>query len=288
MPKQVSSFKNIPAEMDGDMNGWTYALPIGGVNAPYRLGDFRGYDTDAVPMLHNFSVPSQVSNQFSSNTIQGACMMLSESETSLSFADFPIFKDYYLGMYLVQDNGTQYRYKTSDVTLGNRGSTVEISTLGMPVGNWTAYPFISESKQDGVTLVAGVYWTLPKNNSAKFKVVASLVSLNVRAIKNTRLGTIKVDVYVSSNGGPSSFTNNSLRIRFANKEFSDPIVAGELSITLDNITGVPTTGTSTLVHSGSYTINNSDLFENPKVWVSLQSGNYLQGVVPLTDLPSEQ
>lgn len=284
VPKQVTSFKNIPDAMDGDMNGWTYQLPTGGVNAPYRLGDFRGYDTDAVPMFQNFSVASQVSNQFSSDKVVGACMMLLESDTSLSFADFPIFKNYYLGMYIVQDSGTQYRYKTSDVTLGNNGSTVEISAYGLPTGNWTAYPFISDSKQDGETLVAGVYWTLPKNNAVSFKVISSLVSISIIAIKTTRLGTISVEVYVQSNGGLSSFTNNTLRIRFADKDFADALVSGEISVTLDTVTGVPTDGTSTLVHSDTYTITDSDLLANPKVWVSLQSGNYLQGVVPISSV----
>lgn len=284
VPKQVTSFKNIPDAMDGDMNGWTYQLPTGGENAPFRLGDFMGYDTDAVPMLEGFSVASRVSNQFSSNKVTGACMMIFESDTSLSFADFPRFKDYYLGMYIVQDNGGQYRYKTSETTLGNNGTTVAISAYGLPVGSWTAYPFICSVMQDGETLMAGAYWTLPKNNSASFQVVSSLVAINIVAEKFVRLGIIEVKVYVSSISGPSSFTNNSLRIRFADKDFSDIMEAGEMSVTLDDITGIPTDGTSTLIHSFGYEITNADLLANPKVWVSLQSANYLQGVVPMSEV----
>lgn len=284
VPKQVSSYKDIPDAMDGDLNGWSYELPTGGALAPFRLGDFRGYDTDAIPMLSGFTVASRVSNQFTSNHVTGACLLAPEGGTSLSFADFPVFKNYYLGMYLVQVSGSQYRYKTSEKTLGDGGSTVEISSYDLPTGNWIAYPFICSVIQDGVTEDDGSYWTLPKNNAASFVVVSSNVSIRIDAYKNTSFSNIEVNVYVASNGGPSSFTNNSLRIRFADKDFSDDMTRYEMSETLDDITGVPTDGTSTLVHSFTYSITNTSLFENAKVWVSLQSGSYLQGVLPTEDV----
>ena len=37
--------------VDGWMNIWYYQPPTGGASAPYRLGDFRGYDHNAVPFI---------------------------------------------------------------------------------------------------------------------------------------------------------------------------------------------------------------------------------------------
>lgn len=286
IPCQVSSFKNIPSYMDGDMNGWSYQLPVGGSKTPMRLGDFRGYSSEADPMVSGFTVPSIVSNQFSSNVVTGTCMYTFESDTNLTFADFPNLKDYYFGMYIVQENGSQYRYKTTTIPLEQGACSVSISSYGLPTGKWTAYPFISEAIQDGNTQVASVYYTIPGNDPATFTVVNSLVTLIVHAEKVSLSGVlpsdknaIKVEVYVRSSGGPTKFTNNYLQIRYADKDFYDDMVVGEISKQLDDIT-VPNDGTTTLVHSMTYTVADDDVYDNCKVWVSLQSSNYKTGILP--------
>lgn len=291
IPCQLSNFRNIPQYMDGDMNGWVYQLPIGSSKAPMRLSDFKGYDSEANPMLFNFTTPSIVSNQFSSNVVVGSCMLQFESDTNLTFSDFPSLKDYYFGMYIVQENGSQCRYKTSTMTLAQGASTVSISAYGLPTGKWIAYPFISESIQDGNELVASVYFTVPGNKPSTFNVVNSLVTLTVRAekIKATNsfgiLGNaIKVEVYLKSNGGLTTFTNNFVSIRRANSEFDDPLVVGELQKKIDNIT-IPNDDSINLVHSSTYSIVDEDIYNDCKVWVTLQSAAYKTWVTPATQLP---
>lgn len=294
IPCQVSSFKNIPQYMDGDMNGWVYQLPVGSSKTPMRLGDFRGYDSAANPMMFNFTTQSTVSNQFSSNVVTGSCMLTFESDTNLTFADFPNLKDYYFGMYIVQENGSQYRYKTSTMTLGQGASTVSISSHGLPTGKWIAYPFISESIQDGDMLVAGTYFTVPGNKPSTFTVVSSLVTLTVRAEKtkvSNDLGilenAIEVEVYVKSNGGPTTFKNNHLQIRYADKDFMDTMVVGEISKEIGDIT-IPNDGSTNLVHSATYTVADEDVYNNCKIWVTLQSAAYKTWVSPMTQVPDDQ
>ena len=45
---------NIPTSTNMLLHGsWTYTRPQGGSSSPYRLGDFRGYDTDATPPIES-------------------------------------------------------------------------------------------------------------------------------------------------------------------------------------------------------------------------------------------
>ena len=45
---------NIPTSTSMLLHGsWTYNRPQGGSSSPYRLGDFRGYDTDATPPIES-------------------------------------------------------------------------------------------------------------------------------------------------------------------------------------------------------------------------------------------
>lgn len=236
VPKNVSSYTDIPGAMDGDMNGWTYDIPNGGSTRPMRLGDFVRYYTDALPMFHHFTVPSQVTNSNTQNSIVGSCQLQSSgSDYNLSFEDFPTFKNYYFGMYVKQKDGTRAAYKTAGDTLGNGGASVTISAYGFPEGNWTAYPFICTVAQDGVTDKGGTYYTLPKNNAVEFSVVASLLVINVD-VKYNYVNGVKRSVTINSikvtnrTGSSVTMTNNVLQLRYAGDSLTqDPVSSSTIS-----------------------------------------------------------
>lgn len=288
-PKSVLSIAAIADAMDGGMNGWTYRLPKGGSGEPLRLGDFRGYLTDATPMMFNFITPGTASSQLSNSVIVGSCMLNRGNQYLLTFDDFPAFKNYYLGMYIKQKNGTQARYKTSALTLGNNGSSVEISAYGLPAGTWTAYPFISTTEQDSNQgAKAGTFYTLPMNNASEFEVVSSYVSILITAAKKSSTGVLsqmalEITVKVKS-ASPTKFSNCSLRVRFPTKTFIDPMVAGEVQLSaFPKEVTVTADNAYHEVWSGDVNIIDSELWKNPKVWVSLESGNYLQSTLALED-----
>lgn len=283
-PKNVSSYTGIPGAMDGGMNGWEYDIPDGTSSRPMRLGDFRRYYTDALPPLEGFTVPARVSNEQTSSVVTGMCMLPVSSDYQLSYADFPSFRNYYFGMYLVELNGTQRKYATSESTLGNDGTTVIISSYGMNEGKWRAYPFICTAKQTGVTNNGGTYYTLPMNNYKDFEVIASYVSIHITAEKQTSsLGNlIAITVDVTSSGGPSSFSNCAMHIRFASSSLNDPFYSGEIqAFSMFPSSFTVTSGVTKRVYSGSVSINNATLWANPKVWVTLNNGAYVQGIEPM-------
>lgn len=294
IPCQLSSLSQIPSNMDGNMNGWSYQLPVGGTKSPMRLGDFRKYDTEAKPMLYGFTTGKIISNQFESSEVTGMCMITPESDTNLSFNDFNRFKNCYFGMYIVQEGGSQYRYKTTTQTLGEGANAVSISSYDLKTGKWTAYPFISDSIQDGIQMVAGSFFTVPGNEASTFEVVSSLVTLTVRAQKNQRVNevnmienVIEIEVYLKSTGGATTFTNNFVMIRRSDSEFDDPFVNGELQNKIDDVT-IPNDGSTNLIHSATYVVTNQDVYNDCLVWVSLQSGAYKTSLSPMTSVPGDK
>lgn len=57
---QYNSMDEVYNATTGTLNGWSYTLPSGGSYEPFRLGDFRGYSTDAVPPFKAFKFPERV------------------------------------------------------------------------------------------------------------------------------------------------------------------------------------------------------------------------------------
>lgn len=229
VPFRVDHYTDVPQNMDGGMNGWEYQRPRGGEASPLRMGDYLSYMDDALPMLHSFSVPSQVSNSNVQNSIMGTCAIQIQNYYSLSFADFPIFKDYYFGVYVKFKNGTRAAYKTCDRTLGDNGADVVISAYGFPEGDWEAYPFISTEYLDGITEKIANYYTVPMVQKIEFQVVSTLMIINITARYNYSNGvkrSVSIDSVKVTNrtGSGMTFTNNTIQLRYAGDKLTDDAV----------------------------------------------------------------
>lgn len=231
VPYSVSHYTNIPEKMVGGMNGWIYQLPLGNSSSPYRIGDFRAYKADALPMLHDFYVPSRVMGSSTQSSITGTCAVEVDDLYNLSFADFPIFKDYYFGMYIRAKNGSGYAYKTSDIPLGEGGTDVTISALGLSEGGWEAYPFICTKKQDGVIENIANYYTIPMVQKVDFEIVNTLMVIKVEAYYNYNNAGKKTSVTISSikvfnrTGSGMTFRNNTLQLRYIGDNLTEQPVS---------------------------------------------------------------
>lgn len=268
---QIASYTKLPEVMDGDMNGWTYVRPSGGENSPYRVGDYVGYYKDAQPMIRDFQVPSTVSNQFS-NTVSATAIVQQQDGKSVSLQDLGILVDAYPAIYMVNSSGTQSRQYTGSTTIGEGGTfNVDFDASNLTTtGNWKVYPFL---------VFGNVYYTLPNVKVQTMNVVASFFTISVRAVRNSDF-SISYTITVNNTSSAVTWTNNTYRLRFSDKEFTDSIVAGEMT---GNLTSPQTiAGNSTTTITGKIENVNSVLWGETTIvlWVSFQSANYVQrGVV---------
>lgn len=154
----ISSFRT---NLENGTALWSYTPPTGGTTQPMRLGDFRGYNTDAVNPIGEITTDGYSQN--GSSTVEGnvtfSVDVATGMENNLEYSDIRIggsngtpLTDYYLGIYAVK--GTSYKYKTNTVPLGsNYNFTVDIP---LTTGEWKVIPFFCSSKQTG-TETSGTY-----------------------------------------------------------------------------------------------------------------------------------
>lgn len=286
IPKLISSYSQLPDMVDGDKNGWKHQLPNGGENSPYRLGDFCGYDTDAKGLVEGFSVPKNVTSQGSGATMR-ATIIATPQETnpiSLTFADFPVLKNYFLGLFIKNKSTGQSFRATSEETVGNGAWYVDLNTQGINNGNWDAFIFLSsikinQNEQDG----GGAFYTIPNTKAVPFSVVTSTTSIYAYA---TRLNGQNLDVYVYvTSNGDLNFTNNTLYIKYKDNDITS-LLPNEFSRSIQNFS-VPS-GVRTLVFNEQIHVSSADLFENCKLIISLNSGEHVGegSVIALPTVPA--
>lgn len=270
---------------NGGMNGWTYNLP----KLKFRLGDFAGYYPKASPIIKDFSVPKYASKQ-EGTIIMTAFMHTDTSPIELSFADFTELGKCYFGVCITKENKS-YRV-TSESTIGSGGSIVTLNSSLLDTGSWSACPFLSSKQitQSGADPSSAMYYAIPNMNKVSFEVRESMLVININATRGTKW--VNGDIYfgitykitvTSYYSGQRILNNNKLYIRNKTKEFDDPMLTYEMEIPLDDVT-VAGDGEKTVTHEGFAIVEDLiNLYNNCKVWVSLDDGKFVKGTIPLEE-----
>lgn len=267
----VSSYSQIPAKYDGKMNGWKYNVPTGGASAPMRLGDFRGYCHKAYPMISNFFVPDRVSNQ-SGGSFNATAMVASDDGRSLTLAHLSL-NSCSSGVVVTDMNGN---VKGAVLGLGLSGGAfnviVRCSSLNMSAGTYMCYPMLANAS---ILANAGKFYTLPNVKPKQITVTTSYFAVAVMAERGSS-NSVNYEITINNTSTAVTWTNNTFRLRFADKKFEDSLVSGEKSGSLDSPITVP--ANSSLTIKGTITGISSTLFSESvmRLWVSFNSGYEIQ------------
>ena len=246
--EHVPNLNDLPSVVDGELNGWEYELPQGTENAPFRLGDFVGYDSDAKPFVEGFSLSrDSVENKTNSKFTVNFITRPDESKpTSLTFADFGAsLANYYPAVYLKK--GTLgYFISASNTVSSSTGLFVDVPTNGLDTGEWEVYVFLSEKQIPALSTVGsialGYCYTLPYTSKHGIDIVSTLMQIVIIPTKTSTANTIHVKVTVNSMlSGTQTFSNNMVQIRRLNYDMSDTLYAKNIDLgTLSIPSGVPT------------------------------------------------
>lgn len=124
-------------------NTWKYVLPEGGKNSPYRLGDFRGYDTAAKPPFDysrmGSGYPTLTGYETSGNTFSIEFRIdRVTSSSSLQLKDFSAFESILnnSGSYFIvaERNGTWI--KSTGVSTGTSATSMYFPITFTTPGKW--------------------------------------------------------------------------------------------------------------------------------------------------------
>lgn len=132
---------------------WSYTPPRGGTTEPMRMGDYRGYNPNAVCPLGDFMTNGISQNGASDvyGEVEFAVDVMDNLEDNITYGDISIdgtpLTDFYLGIYTWNKSG-QWIYKTNDTPLGlsyNFNVTIPMTT-----GEWNVVPFFCSVPQDNI------------------------------------------------------------------------------------------------------------------------------------------
>lgn len=138
---KVSSVSALKALYDNGTTDWTYKAPRGGANEPYRLGDFRGYNPLAVPIVSDVYVRTPV--------YEGAKVHI-EALSSQGGSDMVTLKDItalseWCACAVIYRGSTYVGYCTS--SNGTLEMSVDIDFSGMDFGTYTVYPCMAKAQK---------------------------------------------------------------------------------------------------------------------------------------------
>lgn len=252
---------------------WSYNIPAGGENAPFRLGDFRGYNTDAVNPIGELADKYYLR---STNTgyefdIQVEVVAgTQEKDHNLILSDFKANKisltDMYLGVYMVPKSGSGYFFGTSSTKLGSADSiTMTLKGSSGTTGAYTAYPFLASTSQ------------ADSENDGTFVSINKLGQI-INIISSASIYTF--DVYSTWNSANTSFAyevtannNNSTAVTFQNLTLHLVWATSEANLYGGNYTG---TTSRLLASSVSVPANSFERYESS--WNYTRNDSYFYGV----------
>lgn len=254
---------DLPNVVDGALNGWEYQLPQGGENAPFRLGDFCGYDPNAKPLVEGFSLSASiVENKTGSNFVVDFITTPDESKpTSLTFADLSAsLANYYPSIYMT--NGSTHYFITASNTVGSGGRLmVTVPTVSIAQGKWSVYAFLSEVQIPSMSTLGsvalGYCYTLPYTGKLEVEVVSSLITIVCNITRPQGSNFLNATIYVTYPSA-KTFTNNNLYIKMPTNTNTG---AGIQDTAREQIASIPNfsvvANTRTLVYNGTINLNSS-------------------------------
>lgn len=225
-----TEYGNATSLMTALRNGeamWTYNIPSGGMTAPLRLGDFRGYCTSAynpTGAIDTNGIADSLTDCVTFNIDTG---ITEASDTNLTLDDIRVggsegtkLKDLYFGVYMYKPSSGAYRFQTAETTISGGSAEgdmkVDIDMDG-DYGEWQYTPFLTNVYQDGKTLSGGTGAKfISCNKSMKSIEVgsASTVKWNLYSSASWVSRTsVSYEVEITNNGtGETKFTNVRLFI----------------------------------------------------------------------------
>ena len=263
--------------MDG-WNGWKYAPPRG-VTASHtecnRLLDFDGYYHNAQTFVKNMKCPESWALQ-SGEPFYCSCIYFErEDNYNLSQHDLPI-KDYYFGCALI--SGSKVYRMTNSQPISETGFSMAFDTTRLTIGLYNVFAFISTrplSVTDSGNMLATIY-TVPQTLMRTINIVQTQVNVKASGSYNEAMTEVSYSVTITNGtGGSITFANNYVRLRYADKNWTDALVMGEKEDVIATFTlGAGESRTFT----GKFTGFASDIVRGSQLMASFGTGTHRDSV----------
>lgn len=220
---------------------FTHDKPTGGTLAPYRLGDFCGYNHNAVPPIMTSNIEGEY---YQSNGNMGvACLYRQPMEGELSVEDVfdPAINGRYFGVVLVSGSGSSmtYRWMTAEDRVSN-STVIQVPLKGLQATTYKAYFFLTSTPKPSFTTqeAASEIMAIPGTQGQEVKIKATNIIIYIQA--QFVGGGVSGKVTVNNQSGETvRLTNCAVHLRYGNKDVLDAMVQGEAIVEIDNFSISP-------------------------------------------------
>lgn len=249
----VKSYPDAQAVMDAYLASdevWEYNKPTGGSTSPYRLGDFRTYEHNALAPIAGGFVTPQASIQVGGDNVIEGSVLINGSPRIEEIG----WEDLDLGgrrlMLVIRNRDGIVR-----AVAANEGETVVTANTRSPLpvlttGIHFAYLMLTSAGGSTTVNLAGI----PNHPTAGFPI--SIVSSNVRVTVTAKWGSANPNyldysiIGYNDTGSNVSLLNCVVKIRNSQNNENDLIQQYEQQITLGTLVCPPST-TGTVLHTES-------------------------------------
>lgn len=250
----MSAYYDLP----GGGADWGYNRPRGlNYNEPYRLGDFRNYEEDAVaPIMGGYTTTTvYTSGPASARVVRSSIMINMGSDYEIGYDDLSMSYQYF-GIAL--HNGTSFVKTVINPTAGASEVSFDASlTPALPQGNYTPVPFLSSSAS-ATTNIIGLHGVTTPPRLVKVVSSPVTVSQQITWEGTGDFRTVKVRmIYSNGLGNNVDLLNCQLRLRRPDNDFTDIIESGEQLQTIGTVTVQPTDIFGTYVDYYFYSVEYS-------------------------------
>lgn len=280
-----NNWKDLVGEYSKANNGYgnIYDRPTGGANAPYRLGDFRGYFHNANLEVKDYLTTSVFIRESDTNQLLVTYNPVSVDGSQISYFEFDVFKDKYFGYIITDKSKTNLMYITTASTVSS--FIVPLPKNALQVGDYLAFPmFCSYNYSSNHTLHAMTCYAIPNLAGGKqLSIISqseSVASNFAQITAKEQLARIIVTLKMKENAN----TVNNVSVYCVYQ--TDPtkgqsMVAGEY---------VNTIGTIKAGETKTTTFKNLTIGKSYKIYVIANAVWVAKGLVPLSsgnlpDLP---
>ena len=285
-PREGFAVTSLPGIIDGKLNGWVYVLPSGGPNSPYRLGDFAGYNTNALPMVHSLQVPSVVSVK-QTTMISITAFITKPNPESITLSDLFSTGEHYPAVYMEYERNGEYRTARGSKPLSEEGFNIDVginTDTGLNrIGKWTIYPYITNAGNN-------YNYTIPNLDKMIVELKETNLTIRLNAYKTTdgSQSIIWEARAVNSSGDDVTFTEGFIYLMFAGRTPDDTIIESERMIPINEISTAKGNST-TLIASGTITNIADELWNDTaaKAFIRFNPGGYAAESNILQQRPEE-
>lgn len=137
---KVSTVSNLVAQYSKTNNGYgnLYKRPTGGSSAPYRLGDFRGYNHNANPELSDYLPVTQLIRE-SAHELAVAYNPITTDGDQISYAQISAYSGFRFG-FIIMNGSNLATILTASTTINNGNYKVTLPANRLQLGTYKVYP----------------------------------------------------------------------------------------------------------------------------------------------------